>query len=119
MIQRADAKEESLAIPASVRKIVDERDKMICRVCGTYLGDRRALHHIIYGGDERGMGGRRVHNPEEIITVCWLPGDGDCHQRVHANKRVWQPLLLEAAQRPGMTALQIKRWQQRGKRISS
>ncbi len=110
---RADAKEESLAIPLDVRRAVDARDNTTCRVCGKHLGDRRALHHIIYGGDERGMGGRRIHNPHEIVTVCWLPGDGDCHQLVHSAKKVWQPLLLEVAQRSGITALQLKRWQRR------
>lgn len=110
---RADAKEESLAIPASVRAIVDQRDGTHCRVCGKFLGERRALHHVIYGGDARGMGGRRVHDPAEIVTVCWLPGDGDCHQLVHSRKRLWQPLLLEVAKRSGITALQLRRWQLR------
>lgn len=113
LVARADATEESLSIPVSVRQAVDLRDAMHCRVCGKYLGDRRALHHVIYGGDARGMGGRRVHNTAEIVTVCWLPGDGDCHQLVHSAKHVWQPLLLQVAQRPGITALQLQRWQRR------
>lgn len=113
---RPDAKEESLAIPADVRRAVDARDNATCRVCGKFLGDRRALHHVIYGGDDRGMGGRRVHSPAEIVTVCWLPGDGDCHQMVHSAKRTWQPLLLEVAQRSGITALQLKRWHRRQER---
>lgn len=116
-MSKPDAEGESLSIPASVRKIVDDRDQLTCRVCGKHLGDRRALHHIIYGGDDRGMGGRRIHNPDEIVTVCWLPGDGDCHQMVHSAKRIWQPILLEVARRRGVTALQIKRWQaMRGQR---
>lgn len=110
-MSKPDAQGESLAIPLDVRRAVDARDLMTCRVCGKWLGDRRALHHVIYGGDERGMGGRRVHNVDEIVTVCWLPGDGDCHSLVHSAKRVWQPLLLEAAKRRGVTAFQIKRWQ--------
>ena len=111
MSERGDAREESLAIPAGVRAFVDQRDGKHCRVCGKYLGDRRALHHIIYGGDARGMGGRRVHNPTEIITICWLPGDGDCHSMVHSNKRLWQPVLLQVAQHGGITALQVRRHQ--------
>ena len=107
-----DAKEESLAIPANVRSAVDERDGLSCRVCGKYLGDRRALHHVIYGGDARGMGGRRVHNVDEIATVCWLPGDNGCHELVHSNKRIWQPLLLAVLKRRSLTALQLKRWQE-------
>ena len=101
---------ESLAIPAEVRRQVDERDQSFCRVCGQYLGpDRRALHHIVYGGDDIGMGGRRVHNPDEIITVGWLPNE-DCHSIVHSNKRVWQPILLAIVNRKGVTAFQYKRW---------
>jgi hypothetical protein len=109
------AKRETLAIPQGVRDAVDQRDQEHCRVCGKYLGERRALHHVIYGGDARGMGGRRVHNVDEIVTVCWLPGDPQqgvqpCHERVHSSKHIWQPLLLAVAQRRGVTALQLRRW---------
>ena len=112
---RPDAREESLAIPAAVREAVDLRDGMHCRVCGKYLGDRRALHHVIYGGDARGMGGRRIHNVDEIATVCWLAGDPapgmrPCHDLVHSNKRLYQPLLLEVLQTSGVTVLQLQRW---------
>lgn len=105
-----DARTESLIVPASVRAQVDTRDGLHCRVCGKYLGERRALHHIRYGGDLRGLGGRRQHRAEEIVTVCWLPGDNDCHQLVHSNKALWTDLLLEVVRRPGLTALQLKRW---------
>jgi len=103
------ATRETLAIPDAVRRIVDDRDGMHCRVCGKYLGDERALHHIIYGGDRRGFGGRRVHDPDEIVTVCWMWG-GNCHDRVHGDKSTWQPLLLQVVQRRGVTAMQLKRW---------
>lgn len=107
----ADTAAESLAIPPSIRAQVDARDGLHCRVCGRFLGERRALHHIKYGGDERGVGGRRKHVVAEIVTVCWQPGDGDCHELVHGNKALWQPLLLAVVQRPGLTALQLRRWQ--------
>lgn len=111
-MSKADGREESLAIPPDVRAAVDERDGRTCRVCGRFLGDRRALHHVVYGGDQRGMGGRRVHDPAEIVTVCWLPGDGNCHELVHSSKATWMPLLLLVAQRRSVTALQLRRWQQ-------
>jgi hypothetical protein len=107
---KADAKEESLSIPTSVRDAVDERDKGHCRMCGRFLGERRAHHHVIYGGDDRGMGGRRRHVVDEIVTICWLPWDGGCHDRAHSDKHRWQGLLLEAARRPGVTAFQLERW---------
>lgn len=123
-MSRPDAREESLAIPLNVRQAVDERDEGHCRVCGKFLGERRALHHIVYGGDARGMGGRRVHDPAEIVTVCWLPGDPapgmrPCHDLVHSNKRIWQPLLLSVAARKGVTAVQLQRWRERNNRRRS
>lgn len=39
---RATTRNETLAIPQSVRDAVDERDGKYCRVCGRYLGDERA-----------------------------------------------------------------------------
>lgn len=106
---RGRASRETLAIPAAVRDAVDERDGQHCRVCGKYVGDERALHHIEYGGDARGMGGRRVHDVDGIVTVCWMWA-GNCHDRVHSDKLLYQPLLREVVKRPGITALQILRW---------
>lgn len=113
MSDKADAREESLSIPADVRAAVDERDQLKCRVCGKYLGERRALHHVVYGGDAVGMGGRRKHVVAEIATVCWLPGDGDCHQLVHSRKGYYQGLLLSALRRRGITVYQLERWRKR------
>lgn len=104
------ARDETLAIPQDVRDIVDTRDGRHCRVCGRFLGEERALHHINYGGDERGMGGRRLHDPDEIVTVCWMWA-GNCHERVHGDKKRFQPLLQEVVHHPGITVLQMLRWQ--------
>lgn len=112
---RPRAVRETTEIPDAVRHAVDERDGQHCRVCGKYLGERRALHHVRYGGDDVGMGGRRKHVVDEIVTVCWLPGDPragmrPCHDLVHSDKRRWQPVLLEVARQRGVTALQVARW---------
>lgn len=100
---------ETLAIPASVRAEVDERDGGLCRFCGQFVGPQRALHHIAYGGDFQGMGGRRLHRPDNLLTVGWL-FDHDCHSILHGNKNRWMELALQAAVTPGVTVLQLERW---------
>lgn len=111
---RERATRETLAIPQAIREQVDERDQRMCRVCGRYQGEARALHHILYGGDSVGIGGRRVHEVDGLVTVCWM--FNGCHELVHADKKLWQPLLLTVVQRRGVTALQLRRWEQRQSR---
>lgn len=108
----AKAVKETLAIPRSLREAVDERDNLHCRVCGKHLGEARAMHHIRYGGNRTGMGGRREHDLSNLITVCWMWG-GNCHDLVHSNKGLWLPLLERTVATPGVTALQLRRWAQR------
>lgn len=98
--------DDSLEIPASARKEIFERDGGICRMCGTLpTWPTVEIHHIIYGGDLRGMGGRRVHEVSEMVSLC-----RPCHMRAHSRKLYWQPILLRAVQSPGVTAFQIARW---------
>lgn len=110
-----NGKIETLDIPAAIRAEVDDRDLQTCRVCGEWLGDRRAQHHIAFGA---GFGARRVHRVDNLITVGWLPGNRDCHSLVHRYKHRFEDVLLAlAAGRHGsVTALQLLRWQARGKR---
>lgn len=109
--------EETVAIPAHLRRAVDERDGGFCRMCGKFLGERRAIHHIYFGGDVQGMGGRRHHDLDNLVSLCWLPGDADCHQRAHSRKGFWQPLLLEVITCPQrLTAYQIARHRARDRR---
>lgn len=105
-----DGEAETLAIPAAMRREVDERDNYFCRMCGQFAGERRALHHIIYGGDAVGMGGRRLHRVDNLLTVGWL-FEHDCHSIIHSNVRRWRPLALEVIKHPGVTMLQLERWQ--------
>jgi hypothetical protein len=110
--ENTKAGKETLAIPQALRAEVDERDRHHCRVCGKWLGDTRALHHIRYGGDRQGMGGRRDHTLDNLITVCWMWG-GNCHDLVHSAKSLWLPLLERTIETPGVTAMQLRRWQLR------
>lgn len=105
---------ETLDIPQHLRDAVDERDGGFCRLCGKYLAGRRAIHHIFYGGDLQGIGGRRSHYLDNLVSLCWLPGDSNCHQIAHSSKPMWQPLLAAVVTRPDrITALQLRRWTKR------
>ena len=103
-------------IPDDIRIEVYVRDYMTCRMCGKYLGERAGIHHIEFGGGlGPGMGGRRVHDPDKMCVICWLPGDPaprskSCHTRAHDDKLLWQPILLAVVSRPGVTAFQLRRW---------
>lgn len=113
---RANDRDETVAIPKAARDAVDDRDQTFCRMCGKFLGERRAIHHIFFGGDLQGMGGRRNHDPNNLVSLCWLPGDNDCHMRAHSYKSYWQPYLAEVATaQRRTTAMQLARWDRRAK----
>lgn len=105
---------ETLSIPDRLRLAVDGRDQNFCRVCGEQLGTGRALHHIEYGGDSVGVGGRRHHALDNLVTVGWL-GARDCHSVVHGDKRLWVPILQFVIAHPGVTGLQVLRWSRRAR----
>jgi 5-methylcytosine-specific restriction endonuclease McrA len=115
-----DHEREAKDIPQKMRDAVDERDGGFCRMCGKFLGYRRAIHHINFGGDRQGMGGRRRHDLDNLISLCYLPGDNDCHQRAHSRKGHWQPLLEQTIAHPTrVTALQLSRWAARERNRSA
>ncbi len=90
-------------VPAAVRAAVLARDNGCCRVCGQFA-TMPGLHHIDY----RSQGG--LHVPENLITIGWTPGH-DCHLPVvHANKRLWQPILHQVAITDGVNGNQLLRW---------
>lgn len=105
---------ETLDIPTFMRAAVDERDGGHCRMCGKFLGGRRAIHHIFFGGDLQGIGGRRHHALNNLVSLCWLPFDNDCHQRAHSDKHTWQPLLQAVVTRSAnTTAMALRRYARR------
>jgi 5-methylcytosine-specific restriction endonuclease McrA len=91
-------------VPADVRDHVIERDASCCRVCGRHV-EYPALHHIVF----RSQGGLDI--PSNLVTIGWLPGH-DCHLPIaHGPKaRTVREVLLHIAERPGVTALQVARW---------
>jgi hypothetical protein len=100
-----NARDETGSISPAIRALVFERDGGYCRVCGG-MPESPALHHIRY----RSEGGLNV--VENLITVHWMYAPR-CHELVHGNKRLWQPILLEVVKHGGVTALQYKRWAER------
>lgn len=53
-----------------------------CQICGRT--NNLHIHHIIYRSQ---LGNNDKRN---LIRLC-----GECHRRVHSNKREWQPKLLK------------------------
>lgn len=101
-----DGRAETLQIPTRLRSEVRDRDQDLCRVCGAHA-EHPALHHIEY----RSEGG--LHVIENIVTVHWMYAPR-CHERMHAEKRRWQPILRYVARTPGVTAFQVARWLRAG-----
>lgn len=93
---------EDKDVPRKLRAEVVARDGSCCRVCGRFV-EQPALHHIDY----RSSGGR--HRAENLVVIGWLPWH-DCHLPVvHANKRLWQPILEAVVLTPGVTAFSLRR----------
>ena len=104
------SREDSLAIPQAIRLEVLDRDGGLCRLCGR---TNVIAHHIRYGGDAVGMGGRGFHAVENIVSLGqWY--EHRCHDVVHGAKALWQPVLLAVIERPGVTGHQLYRWAARG-----
>lgn len=77
-----------------LRKLIAQRDGDWCLLCGRTPGDLQ-LHRIIYGA----QGG--VYELSNCVQLCPL-----CHNpKIHANKGLWQPRLLEYVR------TQIKGWE--------
>lgn len=91
-------------VPSKVRDHVIERDASCCRICGQYV-EHPALHHIRF----RSQGGLDI--PSNLVVVGWQPGH-DCHLQIAhgANARYWRDVLLEIAEHPELTGLQVTRW---------
>jgi len=101
------AEAETNSVPPAVRKAVLERDGGNCRVCGATV-ENPALHHIEYLSE----GGKNV--AENLITVHWMFWPR-CHEVVHSNKRLWQPILKIVVKHDGINARQLLRWARKRK----
>lgn len=64
------------------------KDKGRCRVCGSSVNLH--VHHILYRSEISIKNGR--DDLKNLITLC-----NAHHDMVHSDKKVWQPVLIEAA----------------------
>jgi hypothetical protein len=104
-----DSKWETGQVHPDLRAEVLARDGGVCRFCGA-AAENPALHHIRY----RSEGGLNV--VENLITIHWMY-EPRCHERMHSNKGRFQPIALQVVKTPGVTMLQLERWQKRGGRM--
>ena len=103
--REGDARYETGLIPAGLRAEVLARDGNACRFCGQTTTSP-ALHHVIF----RSSGGLNVL--DNLITVHWMFAPR-CHERIHSQKNRWEQIGLYVAKNPGLTMLQVQRWQAR------
>lgn len=102
-LKDGDARWETGLIPERIRQEVMDRDGNTCRFCGQHA-ENPALHHVRY----RSEGGK--NRPDNLITVHWMYAPR-CHEIMHSKKWKYQEAGLYVATRPGLTVLQVLRWQ--------
>lgn len=64
-------------------KTVFERDKGCCVLCGS--SQNLHFHHIYYRSERKDL----IDNIDNGVMLCVY-----CHDKVHSNKKKWQPILL-------------------------
>ena len=89
-------------IPEATRWKVYERDNQRCRLCGRANAYTYSVHHIVY----RSAGGN--NDLDNLILLCGS-GSSDCHLKVHSNKNLYEPVLQELIEKPGITGLALMR----------
>lgn len=63
------------------REYIKKLFKGKCGLCG---GQGQHMHHITYKSEDRNL----IDDPDNLILLCL-----ECHQKIHGNKKYWQPRL--------------------------
>lgn len=63
------------------REYIKNLFKGKCGLCGR---QGQHIHHIIYKSEDRS----KIDDVDNLVLLCM-----DCHQKVHSNKKYWQPRL--------------------------
>lgn len=79
----ANTKKTTTEPSGPAKEKIRVRDGNACRCCGV-SGRSLHVHHIEY----RSEGGK--HGERNLLTLC-----RGCHDKIHAGKYRWQPVLLE------------------------
>ena len=72
-------------MPSKLRKGIKQRDGNTCQMCGKqgeYSDMGLTIHHIV----SPGMGRRKVHKKENLITLCGPVFGNKCHHETHSGK---------------------------------
>lgn len=62
-----------------------------CRLCGNNNIYQLVLHHIKYRSERKDL----IDDPNNCIMLCGNFTKNKCHEKVHSNKKKYQPLLIE------------------------
>ena len=63
----------------------DEIKKLFNGRCGLCGGQGTHCHHIIYKSEDR----NKINDLNNLFLLCV-----ECHNKVHSNKKYWQPRLV-------------------------
>ena len=70
-------------VTATSRTIIKKLCKYQCVLCGQ---KGTQIHHIVYRSEDRS----KIDDIDNLILLC-----KKCHDKVHTNKKEWQPKLKE------------------------
>lgn len=70
----------------------EEIKKLFKGKCGLCGQAGAHIHHIVYKSEDRS----KIDDFNNLILLCL-----ECHQKVHNNKKYWQPRLMKLRERIG------------------
>lgn len=85
-VLRAKPKDISKTNREEIKKLFKNK----CGLCGQAAGVH--IHHIIYKSED----GSKIDDFNNLILLCLK-----CHQKVHSNKKYWQPRLMKLREKIG------------------
>ena len=86
-----------IAFPKSSKTVLKSKPKDISKtnreeIKKLYKGKCGHIHHIVYKSEDRS----KIDDFNNLILLCL-----ECHQKVHNNKKYWQPRLIKLRKKIG------------------